>query len=128
MTLAIGLHIQKKKLKEMAIKFFHNLYCKEDENTTSFCPLKGLFPKIEPARLNNFEDEIKLEEIKDAFFSMGALKAPGLDGFHAIFFQSQWDTIGDSICNFIKSCFQDSTKINVINEMNVVLIPKMENP
>ncbi|KAA3460810.1 LINE-type retrotransposon LIb DNA, Insertion at the S11 site-like protein [Gossypium australe] len=39
------------------------------------------------------------EEIKRALFDMGPLKAPGSDGFHAHFFQSQWDLLGNDICN-----------------------------
>ena len=37
---------------------------------------------------------VKKEEIEQAFKSMGALKAPGPDGLNALFFQSQWQTVG----------------------------------
>lgn len=36
------------------------------------------------------------EEIKHAVFALGSLKASGPDGLHALFFQSQWSTIGQS--------------------------------
>lgn len=72
--------------------------------------------------------EVTSEEIKDAIFSMGALKAPGLDGLHAMFYQSQWDIIGESVCSFIKECFQDPSKIDMINDTDVILIPKVDNP
>lgn len=59
---------------------------------------------------------------------MGAVKGPGSDGFHAIFFQSQWDVIGDSVCGFIKDCFKDPSMIDSVNNTDIILIPKLENP
>lgn len=92
-------------LKHMVANYFRKLYSKDDTNEVILFPLRGVFPKIDATRLSNIESEITSEEIKDAIFSMSALKAPGLDGFHAIFFQSQWDIVGDSVCRFIKECF-----------------------
>ncbi|XP_016689509.1 uncharacterized protein [Gossypium hirsutum] len=51
------------------------------------------FPKL------SCDDEVFLrtvildEEIKLAMFDMASLKAPGSDGFHALFFQSQWELV-----------------------------------
>lgn len=59
---------------------------------------------------------------------MGALKALGPNDYHAMFFQSQWDSIGEFACEFIKSCFQDPTKIDTVNDTDVILIPKVDNP
>lgn len=56
--------------------------------------------------MKSIDEEVTSEEIKDVFFSMEALKAPGPDSYHAMFIQSQWDTIGDSICSFIKKCLR----------------------
>lgn len=58
---------------------------------------------------------------------MGALKAPGPNGLHAMFFHSQWDIIGNSVCKYIKDCFQDLTRIDAINLTDFVLIPKVDN-
>lgn len=38
-----------------------------------------------------------LEEIKDAVFNMGGLKAPSLNGFQGVFFQSFWDFIVEEV-------------------------------
>ncbi|KAA3485358.1 Retrovirus-related Pol polyprotein LINE-1 [Gossypium australe] len=36
---------------------------------------------------------------------MAPLKAPGSDRFHALFFQSQWDILGNDVCQWVKSVF-----------------------
>ncbi|KAJ1402723.1 Ribonuclease H domain [Sesbania bispinosa] len=53
--------------------------------------LLGQFPKLSTFQIDNLGREVSNEEIHRALFSMNGFKAPGSDGFHAIFFQSQWN-------------------------------------
>lgn len=78
---------EKEELKVMTSNFFRNLYSTEDQPNIDIYPLRGILPKLDPLRLSSLETKVTSEEIKDAFFSMGALKAPGFDGFHAMFFR-----------------------------------------
>lgn len=118
----------KENLKDMGFEFFRNLYAKEDHPNARNFPLRNVFPKLNSASLYSLNSNITSQEIKDAVFSMGALKALGPDGYHAMFFQSHWEVIGDSVCEFIMSCFQDLSRIDTINSTDVVLIPKVDNP
>lgn len=86
---------EKEVLKTMVTNVFRDLYSKNDQAFLVFFLLRGLFPKTNPMSLMSFEAKVTYEEIKDVFFRMGALKAPGPDGFHAMFFQTQWDVIGE---------------------------------
>ncbi|CAM8888405.1 unnamed protein product [Rhodiola kirilowii] len=38
-------------------------------------------------------EDISDEEVRRAVFSMNPLKAPGLDGFPALFYQKNWNKI-----------------------------------
>lgn len=79
----------KEELKSMVSNFFRRLYSKDDQLCQEPYPLRGLFSKLDFEFTKSLEAEITSEEIKDVFFSMGALKAPNPYGFHALFFQSQ---------------------------------------
>lgn len=59
---------------------------------------------------------------------MGALKSPRPDGLNPIFFQSQWDLIGDSVVETLMSCFYDPRKVVDLNDTLLVLIPKVDKP
>ncbi|KAA3470369.1 reverse transcriptase [Gossypium australe] len=49
---------------------------------------------------------------------MAPLKAPESDGYHAYFFQSQWDTLGNDVC---KNPIEPE-----LNNTVIVLIPKKD--
>ncbi|KAG8485688.1 hypothetical protein CXB51_019010 [Gossypium anomalum] len=63
--------------------------------------MKGLplnaFPALSDEDFNLLNRPVFYEEIKTALFDMAPLKALGSDGFHALFYQSQWDHVGASI-------------------------------
>ena len=59
---------------------------------------------------------------------MGALKAPGLDGFHALFYQNQWSVVGSLLCSMIRDVFEGGCLSHEINSTGIELIPKVEHP
>ena len=67
-------------------------------------------------------------EIREAVFSIHADKAPGLDGFSASFYHSNWDTIGPDIVTEVQGFFDSGVLPPRINETNIRLIPKIKNP
>ena len=74
------------------------------------------------------DNEIKDREIQQAIFSMSPLKAPRVDGLHAMFYQTQWHIVGESFCKVIKDVFRSQYIPAEINRTLLVLIPKTENP
>nr|KYP56684.1 Transposon TX1 uncharacterized [Cajanus cajan] len=77
--------------------FYENLF--QDEMGVVDWPIRGNFPHLTVGQLATIQEVPTVQEIKTVIFNMGGLKAPGPDGLHPIFFQSQWDTIGASTCN-----------------------------
>lgn len=86
------------------------------------------FPSLDQRSLDFIQDPISDLEIKEAVFCMGPLKAPGPYGLQPIFFHSQWETIGGSVCELIRQIYENPDHVADLNETLVVLIPKVLNP
>ena len=68
------------------------------------------------------------EEIREAAFQLGELKAPGSDGFPKTFYFKNWSLIGDSVCKAVKSFFEGRFILKEINQTFIALIPKINKP
>ncbi|GJU27805.1 hypothetical protein Tco_1166426 [Tanacetum coccineum] len=67
-------------------------------------------------------------EIHKAVKELGALKAPGNDGFPGLFFQRCWHIVGDSVIMAVKQFFDTGIMPPTLNKTLVVLIPKVPCP
>ena len=68
------------------------------------------------------------EEIRATLFQMQDLKAPGLDGFPALFYKQLWSTVGNDVINAVTSFFIRGSMPKEVNASLIVLIPKSSNP
>lgn len=59
---------------------------------------------------------------------MAPLKSPGVDGFHARFYQPQWDIVGSSVFSMVRQVFRGYLMDHRINKTLLVLIPKVDSP
>lgn len=68
------------------------------------------------------------EEISDALFQIGPLKAPGPDGFLARFFQQNWGLLKQDVIIGVKEFFNSGVMPEGVNDTCIVLIPKIQHP
>lgn len=68
------------------------------------------------------------EEVKTAVFSLPKDSAPGSDGFHAHFFQANWETVQHDIFQMITSSWHSEFILKSFNKTIITLIPKTEKP
>lgn len=85
------------------VNYFQKLY--EEQSSHRNAPHSHPFPQLEQCDINFLGEKVSNEEIKKALFDMTLMKALGSDRYHIIFFQSQWDSIGSTICNLVKGVF-----------------------
>ena len=90
----------------MAVAFCSLLYT-NDVPSKQKLPQSSCFPPSNEKKMHLIHNLISKVEIKNVIFSMGALKALGPDGLHALFFQSQWDVVGDLFCSKISKIFEN---------------------
>ncbi|KAA3477308.1 reverse transcriptase [Gossypium australe] len=68
------------------------------------------------------------DEIQTTLKDMGPTKAPGTNGFPALFFQQYWHIVGKDIVEFFLNILNGNTGVELANVTELVLIPKITNP
>ena len=98
-------------------------------------PIQGIedcvagLPKLVTVEMNaELSKPVSDAEIRNAVFSLGALKAPGGDGLNGSFYQKHWEVVGRQVCAAVTEFFQNGILPTEVNETQVVLVPKIQRP
>ena len=115
------------EIKGMVKHFYGHLFTSEP------CPsatdvLDAIPRKISDDMNESLCKEYTNEEIKTTLFQMGPTKAPGPDGFSALFYQTHWDFLEEEICCTVRSFLNGGTIPVGFCDSVIVLIPKISNP
>ncbi|KAA3484969.1 reverse transcriptase [Gossypium australe] len=68
-----------------------------------------------------------VDEIQKALKGMGPTKAPGYDGFPALFFQKYWHIMGKNVEEFCLGVLNEGKDFDSVNRTDIVLISKTPN-
>ena len=88
------------------------------------CVLRRVTPEMNETLLAPFTGE----EVWRALESIGDLKAPGADGFPAIFYKRFWYLIGDRVKEEVLAVLNGGDMPRGWNDTIIVLIPKVGSP
>lgn len=114
-------------LQQEAQKYFKNLFCSNNvlqENDTNIVDIHTLTENDRSALMN----PVSKEEVWGALNSMKPFKAPGPDGFQAVFFKQYWDIVGDDVWKMVKEAFSSGRVDPAISTTLIALIPKVDTP
>ncbi|KAK1698887.1 hypothetical protein QYE76_015584 [Lolium multiflorum] len=108
-------------------RYFDNLFSTEN-NVVDPEFLERISPKVTQLMNENLIAPFTGEDVKEAVFSIGDLKAPRPDGLHALFYKMFWHLVGPDITTVVLKAINDKVIPEGWNERVVVLIPKVDNP
>lgn len=86
--------------------------------------LDAIPQKVSPEMNDDLCKYYTNEEIKAALFQMGPTKAPGPDGFPALFYQSHWDFL-EEICQAVKVFLEGRPIPDGFRDSVIVIIPQV---
>lgn len=112
------------ELERKVTGFYKKLYAEEEEYVP-LC-LTDCFPTLTNELFCDLRKHAIEEEIRRAVFSIGGFKAPGKDGFHALFYHNQWSVVGAKLCELVKAVFDNPALVAELNETLITLIPKID--
>ncbi|KAK3183242.1 hypothetical protein Dsin_030528 [Dipteronia sinensis] len=117
----------KSSTKDIVISYFQKLFSTQTtlENYNS---LPHMFPCLEEDVQLNLTREVSEDEVRFGLFGIGGLKAPGPDGFPAIFFQKQWEVCKKELIKLVVDSFNTGTFPIDINYTLISLVPKVPSP
>lgn len=82
--------------------YFHSLFLSnESRNMENALSVVG--NSISPVMNLDLTREFSVDEIELAAFQLGALKAPGPDGYPGFFYQTYWETVKNDVIRAVKS-------------------------
>ena len=115
------------QLKEHVASYFCNLFTSvagPDNNQI----LRTVSPRVNAQMNERLTAVYTKEEVKEALFNIGDIKAPGPDGMSAIFCKRFWHLVGDKVTEEVLNVLEGGQMPEGWNDTMVVLIPKNANP
>lgn len=115
------------EMEKIATDYFKDMFTADpciDQSRVSRLFQEKVSPEMNVDLCKDFTEQ----EIADALFQIGPIKAPGPDGFPARFFQRNWDAIKKDVVSAVKSFFETSIMPEGVNDTAIVLIPKVDQP
>ncbi|KAL6199614.1 hypothetical protein ACLB2K_029398 [Fragaria x ananassa] len=114
-------------IQQIAVDFFRKLFTAEPvEDLRVIIP--SLFPEIPDADMVRMNRPITERDIHSALFRIAKFKAPGVDGFPALFFQRHWNLCAAEIISVVTQASSSGSVPPSLNHTLITLVPKFPSP
>lgn len=117
----------KDQVKAIVVAYFAKLFTDDNEEVEYNIPT-GVSPHLSNEDWNILNRRYTKSDIDCVIKHMGSLKAPGPDGYQALFYQKNWDVIGPNVYSMVLAALEGKGLPPTLNETFLVLIPKLDNP
>lgn len=113
-------------LCRIAKDYFEQIY---STNNPNYDPvISAVKPKLSTEDNNLLLAPFTDKDFKEAVFQMHPDKSPGPDGFNPAFYQKFWTLVGDTVSHECKMWVSQVFFPPHLNDTNITLIPKCDNP
>ncbi|XP_019233638.1 PREDICTED: uncharacterized protein LOC109214193 [Nicotiana attenuata] len=85
-------------------------------------------PRLTQQQRRDLCADITDQEILESLKAIGDDKAPGIDGYNAVFFKKSWSIISKQVTDAIREFFLISKMYKPINCSTITLVPKVAKP
>ncbi|XP_050211481.1 uncharacterized protein LOC126661668 [Mercurialis annua] len=115
------------EIQEIIQSYFANLF---ESSNPSDQEIQKVTQHVEASITNEMNEKLirsfTAEEVINAIRDTPATKAPGRDGFPALFFQKYWDIVGEDVVKVCLNILNDDGDLRCINQTVIALIPKVK--
>lgn len=123
------IHRGQRNVAQVAQEYFQNLYITGGDPSRNF---ERVFQNFQPRVTEEMNQDLTAPvieaEVTTAIFDIGAHRAPGPDGFTAVFYHNYWEEIKPEVITEIIQFFETDKMEEKINHTNLCLIPKIYPP
>ena len=121
------------EIKKVGVNFFKDLLAPRNKDDSSSEDQLSVFLDAIPNMIseednNRLMKPFTMEEIWEVVKSFPPDKAPGPDGFTALFFQKCWDVLGWELLLALEVSRKTGSMLKEFNATNVAIIPKIGDP
>lgn len=118
---------EKQEVQKFVLNYFKALYT-EDNVYEAWSIPSNMFPALSEYDRWKLDRDFTPLEIYDVVKNMGSLKAPGPDGFQALFYQKNWHLVAPSVCEMALRVLKGNGIPQNLNSTFIALIPKVDVP
>ena len=112
-------------VEEVVSTYFEDIFRSSKPDPTRISEvLAGLEERVTTAMNRHLLSPFEEEDVKTALFSMDPIKAPGLDGFPALFYQKNWAVVGERLTTMCLGVLNDGLPVTELNDTLITLILK----
>ncbi|XP_059669363.1 uncharacterized protein LOC132314525 [Cornus florida] len=116
-------------IKIQVVNHFQSLLGYSAPPTHHISDLAPFISKAVPTNMHFFlEDPPSNLEIQSCILKLNKDRAPGPDGYNALFLQKCWNIVGRTIIKAISEFFRNGKLLAEVNNTYIALVPKCQNP
>lgn len=115
-------------MEKMITSFYEKNFSSKNPNSGDIEEITKHVQTLVDHEANDMLDApFSTKEVKEACFELNPSKAPGKDGFTALFYQNSWETVGEDVTKFALDILNNGGSLQEWNPTLVTLIQKIKN-